>query len=182
MTKLMAISSWRSAAILLAVSLALMATIQFIMYPQVTKTLKPLDVQVALSGTEIEEFIGSLEPQQIKAYQINQTTVDMLFPLFYSVALSVLILQLCKTAAVQNKWLLDACFLPFGVAVFDVAENIQIMAALHTYPDLNDALVSGLIIANTVKHLLTATTLSVVLLLVGCLIYRRLRQPRPTAS
>lgn len=182
MTKLMAISSWRSATILLAVSLALMATIQFIMYPKVTNTLKPLDVQVALSTEAIEEFIGSLEPQQIKAYQINQTTVDMLFPLSYSVALSILILQLCKTASIKNRLLLGACFLPFGVAVFDVAENIQIMAALHTYPDLHDALVSGLIIANTVKHLLTATTLSVVLLLIGCLIYRRLRQPTPTAS
>ncbi|MGF1760480.1 hypothetical protein L4D76_21630 [Photobacterium sagamiensis] len=175
-------SSWKKAGVLLGLNFALQAIILLIMYPLISTSIEPLDVQVGLTSESINFFLSEIGSSGRKYYYLNEITVDMLFPLVYSFAYSLLLIELVKSCKLISSPLKYIALLPFGIGISDVIENVHILAAIQSYPEQSDFLINSLFIANMFKHSLTMIVLSAVFILifrvVGVKVNRRLKQSR----
>ncbi|MEH6534570.1 MAG: hypothetical protein V7735_25005 [Photobacterium frigidiphilum] len=175
-------SSWKKAGVLLSFNFALQAIILLIIYPLISTSIEPLDVQVGLTSESIIYFFNEIGMAGREYYFLNEITVDMLFPLVYSFAYSLLLIELIKSCNLIGSPLKYLALLPFGIGISDIIENIHILTAIHSYPEQSDLLIKSLFIANMSKHSLTVFVLSVVFLLicwlVGMKVNRRLKQSR----
>ncbi len=174
-------SSWKKAGVLLSLNFALQAIIILIIYPLISTSMEPLDVQVGLTSESLNSFFNEIGTTGREYYFLNEMTVDMLFPLVYSFAYSLLLIELIKSCELISSSLKYIALLPFGIGISDVIENVHILAAIHSYPEQSDLLINSLFIANLSKHSLTVFVLSAVFLLicwlVGMKVNRRLTKP-----
>ncbi|MGF1736838.1 hypothetical protein [Photobacterium satsumensis] len=170
-------SSWKKAGVLLSLNFALQAIILLIIYPLISASIDPLDVQVGLTSESVNSFFNEIGTAGRKYYFLNEMTVDMLFPLVYSFAYSLLLIELIKSCELISSSLKYIALLPFGIGASDVIENVHILVAIHSYPAKSELLINGLFIANMSKHSLTVLVLSAILLLtcwlVGMKVNRR---------
>ena len=166
MNRLACFSSWYKAAVLLGFNFAIQAIILFVMYPAISPSISPLDVQFFLTPTSVDVFFTGIGASGRTLYFINEATIDMLFPLVYSLAYVLLLIELLKSNGSTTSRLMYLALLPCLLAVADVVENIQILISLDLYPMQSDAVIHTLYIANIVKHSLSAVLLFVVLVLI----------------
>lgn len=167
MRKLFRISSWKLAATFLAINFVLQAIIVVGIYPNISDNLQPLDVQTGLTTQSIQQFLTTIGEDGRSLYFINEAFPDILFPVFYSCAYALLLIQLIKGCRQVKSPLRYLALLPFGIALCDVVENIHILIAIHQFPELPLMLVKGLALANMGKHFLTIVVLTALAVL-GC--------------
>ncbi|WP_105101725.1 hypothetical protein [Microbulbifer pacificus] len=153
-------ASWKKTVLFLALNFALQAIILLIMYPKISATLEPLDVRVGLTATAIGDFLSAIGSDGRALYFFNESVPDMLFPPAYAVAYALLMAQLVRGCGQVQTPLRYLPLLPFAIALCDLLENLQILAAISSYPDVSDTLAQGLATANLAKHIFTALVLS----------------------
>lgn len=153
-------ATWKRAGIFLALNFMLQAVILWVIYPQVSATQEPLDTRVGPTADAIEEFLAAIGSDGRALYFFNESLPDMLFLIVYAIAYALLIVQLIKACGQVHTPLKYLALLPFAIGLFDLLENLQILAAIHSYPTLNPTLARGLAAANLAKHLFTALVLS----------------------
>lgn len=165
--RLILFSSWKRMWIFLSINFAIQAIILLIMYPLVSTSLEPLDVQTNLNSESIYNFLTNIGALGRYHYGLNETTFDMLFPIAYSLAYALLLVQLLKTTKLINTTLKYVALLPFLLALIDVIENIHIVALIYSFPVKDLLLSQGLALANMLKHILTFSLLfSIIALLI----------------
>ncbi len=159
------IATWRNTIILLAAQFIVQGVILFLIYPKIGGQGVPLDMRSGITAAEIQTYIASLGEEGRKLYALNEGTADILFPLLYSSAYSFLFLRLLipMTGAV-SRWHLLA-WLPFGIAIADVLENVSIIESLTGY-EHPGVWFSSLILFNTVKGSLMMVTIIALLILI----------------
>lgn len=171
-------ASWKKAGVFLALNFTLQGIILLIIYPKISATLQPLDIQVGLTAEIIEEFLGAIGSDGRALYFFNESVPDMLFPIVYAFAYALLLVQLIKACGQLYTPLKYLALLPFAIGLFDLLENLQILIAIHSYPAINHTLVQGLTSANLAKHALTmlvSSALAVLLFWLTCNRLCRLR-------
>lgn len=162
---LITFSSWKKACLFLTLNFILQSVILLVMYPLISTTVKPLDVQFALNPDVIMGFFNEISLSGMESYRLNEMTVDMVFPLIYSFAYSLLLIELMKSCRVIHSALKYIALLPFAIALFDIVENINIVLAINQYPDVNDFVYKMMFVANLSKHIITLIVLSALLIL-----------------
>jgi hypothetical protein len=112
-------------------------------------------------------------------YLFIEATVDLIYPVIYSLFFSLTILYFLKRGAVQRPGLARLALLPFGALLADWAENAGIIAMLLTYPAQQPVigLLTGLL--TTLKWIFAALSLLAVVIAIGSAVVARLRQPPP---
>lgn len=165
MNRLYRFSSWKRALSFLGLNFLVQAIILLVMYPQISQNLQPLDVQFGLTAEIVSSFLGAIGESGRSLYFLNELTLDMLFPVVYGLAYSLLIVQLVKAGGLETTRLKYLACLPLVLAGSDVLENIHILLAIHHFPELVSPVLQGIILFNGIKHGLTLVVLLVLLLL-----------------
>ena len=91
---------------------------------------------VRCSGYTLEEAIGVLHyygTEGRRVYRLLESTVDLVFPLIYSVMLAIAI---AGGVRVTTPALRPLIYVPFAGALFDIAENISVIMMINRFPDV----------------------------------------------
>lgn len=147
---------WRMTLLLLLANFLLQGLILGVSYPACCAALPPLDVSVLLNHASVYGFFAAIGAEGRTWYFINEISLDMLFPLAYGAAYFALLARLlCLNDLLFTRaWLL--LWLPLGIALADVCENLHIAVLLAYYPQSFN--VTSLSVANFIKHSLSLLT------------------------
>jgi hypothetical protein len=96
--------------------------------------LSPLDLQFYYTADEAYDLLARFDAHDLQKYLLIELTLDMLYPVIYSLLFSFVLYLLYKNAKMA--------ILPFVTAVFDVLENIGIVLLIRNLPSRLDFLAS----------------------------------------
>jgi hypothetical protein len=96
---------------------------------------RPLDLRLSYSADEAYTAIGSLTPDARRLYAIVELSVDIVYPIVYSLLFFLLIRRLIGSSAAPPRWLERATLIPFVTMFFDWLENVGIVAMIAQFPD-----------------------------------------------
>ena len=75
------------------------------------------------------DILRKFTPEALKTYEFQARVVDMLFPIFYALAIAVWI-RLCGPDRPELRWLI---VLPFSAALFDWLENLSVASLISRF-------------------------------------------------
>lgn len=146
------LSRMANGKVLICLSLAALPFILFI-FPYRTKELKAtsgesnptLDSDFFYTPREAYELFGKLKPSGRRLYLWTEITADLIYPVIYSLLLSLLIIYIFrKFSGIKLQQALAT--LPLTAMLFDYCENVLIAIMLFAYPQerLGTAYAAGL--------------------------------------
>jgi hypothetical protein len=101
-----------------------------------------LDLHPGFTPDDAWQLLDRLGPEGRAVYQMAELTLDMIYPVIYSLLLAALLVFFFNKVLPPNcpcrRWTL----LPFAGAVFDVFENSGIALMIQRFPERSDALAS----------------------------------------
>ena len=150
-------------ALLILVLLA--ALFPFVLFPaHGIGEMVPLDLQFSYGSARVNDHLAALGAEGRRAYSSMLMTSDMVFPLVYATALSIaLMLVLCRGLAAGGNSL---CLFPYLIVMADWGENLCLAAAVRGFPGQADALARYASACTSLKWVLLAATLLVLLVAV----------------
>jgi hypothetical protein len=140
-----------------------------------------IDVWFAYTPAQVYAVLPVLGEQGRRAYALSEVTLDLAYPALYSTLLRIALAALLRR--LRRRWPALPRLERLAVAVFaaDVLENLGITALLLAYPARLDGLAWLTAGVTTLKWVLGAASIAV--LLVGSVIYvLTARRPRSTAA
>jgi len=142
----------------------------------------PLDLLPGYSAAQAYSAMTAYHEDGRAFYLLIELTVDLVYPVIYSLFFSLTILYFLKRNTAQRPSLLRLALLPFGALLCDWAENAGIVTMLLTYPAQQPVvgLLTGLL--TTLKWIFAALSLLAVVFALGSAVVARLRQPPPAQS
>ncbi len=93
-----------------------------------------LDTQFGYSVQTVYETARQLGEQGRMAYALTEVSVDLVYPVLYSLFLSLLMLAIFRRLLAPTSAWLRLALLPVVVPLFDYAENFSIVFILLNYP------------------------------------------------
>jgi hypothetical protein len=94
----------------------------------------PLDLVFNYSSDQVYQMLKSYNGEGREFYAIIELTADMVYPIIYSLFLSLLIIFLCKKLYIQDRIIKVAFVVPVIALAADCCENICITVMLLNYP------------------------------------------------
>lgn len=91
------------------------------------KSAVPIDLQFAYTPDRAYELIDSYSPETRSSYIIGEMTLDVIYPIIYTLFLSLTFLLLYP-----NKQ--KIAFFPYVIFIADMLENTGIIIMLYNYP------------------------------------------------
>lgn len=131
------LASGRVVLVLLAVVLAIDAVLAGWVAPRIAAGSDgggPLDLSLTYTADEAYARIAVFDEDTRRFYAVTEATLDVLFPLAYSLFFACLILYLLRRADRQESRLRWMALAPFGALIADLLENAGIVALLVRYP------------------------------------------------
>ena len=117
----------------------------------------PLDLHFSYTPEQVSIYLAGLGDEGRRSYRCMLLFPDMVFPLVYVTALSVLlVLVLCRRLSTARRYL---CLFPYLVVIADWGENLFLATALAAYPDSLDAVIGIASLFTSLKWTLLALTL-----------------------
>ena len=89
------------------------------------------DVNIFYSPEQIYDFFTQIGPTGREAFRMMHLSVDLTFPLIYSLFFFLLINHLVKRLSRKTKWL---SFFPLLAGAFDLTENFRLNYLAREYP------------------------------------------------
>lgn len=129
----------------------------------------PLDLMFHYSPDQAYALIESYGPKVRHSYAISALTLDVIYPLTYSLLFSVWLSMLLKG---QGSFKCAVVMLPFVILLFDLLENSGIVIMLLNYPQRLDIIAQLTSMATSIKWIFAVA----VILLTLCLSLLRLFQ------
>ena len=126
--------------------------------------LRPLDLYFFYRPDQAYEFLAALGADGRRAYVGMLLTSDMAFPVIYSLALSVLLMLVLRKVYPPASRLRSLCLFPFLAAIADGCENLGLAAATAAFPGRLDAMVRFAAFFTSLKWMLVAFTVLILLL------------------
>jgi len=153
---------------LLMVLIALYLVFVLVLFPAFAGDgeVAPLDLKFSYSAEEAYQQIESYGPEIRHSYAISASTLDVAYPLTYSLMFSVWLTLLLKS---NSKPSCMIRMLPFVVLVFDLLENSGIVVMLLNFPERLDRVATATSMATSFKWVFAG---SVILLTLGYSLYR----------
>ncbi len=125
----------------------------------------PIDLQFFYTPTKVYGMIEAYGEYTRVFYRNFELTMDILYPIVYTLFFSLLITWLFTRGFPENSRMQKLNLIPFGTWVFDLLENIGIVSMISIYPSTPAALAWVTTIFTMAKW--TFAGLSLMLVLVG---------------
>jgi hypothetical protein len=94
----------------------------------------PIDLMFAYKPAEVFARIAAYGADGRIAYAISSLTVDVIYPVTYTLAFSLLITVLARRVLSAGHGLRRLNVLPFCIFFFDMLENASLVTLLMSYP------------------------------------------------
>lgn len=94
----------------------------------------PIDLQFFYTPEKAYSMVASYGDAGRAMYRTSELTVDIIYPIVYTLFFSLLITWLLQRSFATNSKLQRLNIVPFGAWLFDMLENISIVAMLSLYP------------------------------------------------
>lgn len=121
----------------------------------------PLDLHFSYRPEQVYEYLAGLGAEGRRSYRGMLLFPDMVFPVVYAAALSVLlVLVLCRYLSPSRGYL---CLFPFLIVIADWGENLFLAVVLAAYPEPLDGVIRIASLFTSLKWVLVALTLLVLL-------------------
>ncbi|MCQ3939447.1 MAG: hypothetical protein DPW18_20740 [Chloroflexi bacterium] len=127
--------------------------------------IQPLDLMLFATPDEMFAMIEKYGEFGRPFYRNVELTVDIVYPIIYLFAFGLLISWLFQRGFSPNSPMMKLNVMPLGAWLFDLLENLNIVAMLSMYPSKPVAAAWLLFLFSTVKWLFAAA--SILLILVG---------------
>lgn len=125
----------------------------------------PIDLQFFYTPEKVYGMIASYSEDTRASYRTFELTGDILYPIVYTLFFSLAITWLFQRGFSSKSAMHKYNVVPFGAWLFDLFENLCIVAMLSVYPSTPAALAWASAIFTLIKWLFVIPT--VLLLLVG---------------
>lgn len=122
----------------------------------------PLDLMFSYSPDQAYQQIESYGAEVRHSYAITALTLDVAYPLTYSLMFSVWLSLLLKS---QSRAACAIRMLPFAVLLFDLLENSGIVMMLLMFPERLDLLAWATSLATSLKWVSAGTVILLTLVL-----------------
>jgi len=135
-----------------------------VLFPAVGGELNaaPLDLMFSYTPDQAYARIESYGPQLRYSYAISAMTLDVAYPLVYSVMFSVWLTLMLKSG---GRLACAIRMLPFVILLLDLMENTGIVIMLQNYPDRLDRLASITSLATSFKWIMAWSVIGLTLIL-----------------
>lgn len=100
-----------------------------------------LDLRIAYTFSDAQELFTALGSDGLALYSILQV-VDMIFPLMYSLTITLLLIYIAPAIAKERKPGKILFFLPIIGAAFDYLENVLIASQIAAFPNLSELIIA----------------------------------------
>ena len=136
-----------------------------------TDEVGSIDLTLAATPATLFSKVADYGEQGRAVYRIFALTADVVYPIIYSIFLGLAITFLFRRIFPLESGLQKLNLLPFAALVFDVLENLGIVALLSTFPQQITWLAVLTIIINFIKWVCAGgSTLLVLAGLIGWLV------------
>jgi hypothetical protein len=133
-----------------------------------------LDSNIHYGAREAYELFGELKDEGRQLYAWTEITADLIFPIIYSLFLSLLIIYIFQKCSL-NKPQQFLAMLPFSTLLFDYGENILIAFMLFDYPQVHTAVAEVASVFTKLKWTFLAVSLGAILFGLTCLAIKSVR-------
>ena len=158
-------ATWKSVLILLALDMIFNILIFPMLMAKSPNTL-PLDLYFSYSSDEVYNLFANFSPAELKTYMITELTVDIVYPIVYSLLFAFVIFKLSGKAIFS--------MVPILVMFLDYLENIGIVTMIHYYPHQLNSVATITSIFTSLKWILVIVSVALILIfLVKKLINRK---------
>lgn len=125
----------------------------------------PIDLQFFYTPEKVYSMVASYGNEGRAAYRLFELTGDILYPIIYTLFFALAITWLFQRGFAGTSGMHKLNVVPFGAWLFDLFENLGIVAMLSVYPSTPALLAWVSAIFTLVKWLFVIA--SILLLLVG---------------
>ncbi len=138
--------------------------IAFPLFPRLFHTSLPvkntLDLHLGFSPQTVYYTLQELSPHQRQVYLISTLAIDTPYALVYWTVYTLILLALMQKISINDKYQ-KLALIPLFISIFDLVENSGIVYFITAFPDINPALVPIFSIANILKWIFAAITLTI---------------------
>lgn len=124
-----------------------------------------IDLTIGYNPAQTLQMVADYGPAARAYYARTELTLDIIYPLVYSLLFAIILTLLFRNKADKPFWWVT--LLPFVILLFDYLENAAIVALLTTYPAQSSALAVLCEVAKLGKWL--SLVLVVILIVYGLL-------------
>lgn len=133
--------------------------------------IKLLDLYFSYSPDQAYKYLAELGEEGRSAYIHMLLTSDLAFPVIYSLALSVALMQALQKLFPPASRFRYLCLFPFLILIIDWCENLSLAFVTYAFPESVDWIVNSAsfftslkwtLVVLTVLMLLTAVTIRIV--------------------
>lgn len=148
-------ATWNIILILLGIVLVF----NILIFPLVftTRDAIPLDLQFSYSTEKAYKLLSHFNERELQRYIITEFTVDLLYPIIYTLLLVFFIFKLTKKSRLY--------LFPLLILFSDYCENIGVVSLIYNLPQKLPVLVAITSIFTSLKWILVAVTLLLILAL-----------------
>lgn len=135
--------------------------------------LGPLDLQLFYTPTKAYQMVASYGEAGRAFYRITELTLDIIYPIVYTLFFSLLITWLFRKGFPVGSRMQRLNVVPFGAWLFDLLENLGIVGMLSVFPSTPALLAWVTALFTLVKWLFAGA--SMVLVVIGLVRLVRLK-------
>ena len=133
---------------------------------------RPLDLYFSYSPDQVYDYLDGLGEKGRSAYAKMELTTDLLFPVVYSLALTVALVMVARRVLPANSRLQYLRFFPLLIVIADWCENLGLAAVIHAYPVQRDTIVTAASLFTSLKWVFLSLT-AMMLLVAAALVVAR---------
>jgi len=137
--------------------------------------IRPLDLYFSYSSNQAYEYLAALGAEGRSAYICMALTSDLVFPVVYSMALSVALMLVLRKLLPLSGRVRYLCIFPFLIVIADWCENLGLAMVARAFPEQADALVRSASLFTSLKWIFIALTILMLLVAVTCWVARAMR-------
>jgi len=126
---------------------------------------RPIDLQLFYTPEKVYSMVASYGEAGRASYRTFELTGDIIYPVVYTLFFALLITWLFQRGLASDSQMQKLSVVPLGGWLFDLFENLGIVAMLSVYPSTPAALAWAAATVTLVKWLFAAAT--IVLILIG---------------
>jgi len=124
--------------------------------------LESLDTTLTYSSQQAFELLESYTPAQRRAYALMHVTLDLLFPVVFTLTLGAVITYFSKRAFTIDSHWQRLYLLPLFLFVMDLLENTLVISLALTHPNSPNLLALAAGVVTLVKWLTAGLTMTAV--------------------
>lgn len=124
---------------------------------------KPLDLYFSYSPDQVYQQLAALGAGGRSAYARMALTTDMVFPVIYAAALSIMLMLVLRKLLPATSRFRYLCLFPFLIVIADWCENLGLAMVMRAFPERADAMVRSASTFTSLKWMLVVFTVLMLL-------------------